>query len=64
MIGVSVVAGMVGLFLVAAAAYYATIAAVRIGLDPDNYGIPVTSSFVDFAGAITLIITISAFSIR
>jgi cation transporter-like permease len=45
-------------------AYYATIAAVRIGLDPDNYGIPITSSFVDFAGAITLIITISAFSIR
>jgi mgtE-like transporter len=64
MIGVSLVAGLGGLFLVVAVAYYTTVAAVRTGLDPDNYGIPATSSFVDFAGAITLIITISLFSIR
>ena len=64
MIGVSLAAGMVGLVLVVAVAYYTTVAAVRTGLDPDNYGIPATSSFVDFAGAITLIITISVFSIH
>jgi mgtE-like transporter len=64
MIGVSLAAGMVGLVLVVAVAYYSTVAAVRTGLDPDNYGIPATSSFVDFAGAITLIITISLFSIH
>jgi cation transporter-like permease len=64
MVGVSLVAGLVGLFLVVAVAYYATVAALRLDLDPDNYGIPATSSFVDFAGAVTLIITISAFSIR
>jgi mgtE-like transporter len=63
MIGVSLVAGMAGLVLVVAVAYYTTVAAVRTNLDPDNYGIPAVSSFVDFAGAITLIITISAFSI-
>jgi mgtE-like transporter len=63
MIGVSLVAGMGGLLLVAAVAYYTTVAAVRTGLDPDNYGIPVTSSFVDLVGAMTLIITISAFYI-
>ncbi|MEY2430606.1 MAG: mgtE-like transporter [Acidimicrobiaceae bacterium] len=63
MIGVSLVAGMGGLILVAAVAYYTTVAAVRTGLDPDNYGIPVTSSFVDLVGAMTLIITISAFYI-
>jgi mgtE-like transporter len=64
MVGVSLVAGMVGLVLVVAVAYYTTVLAVRANLDPDNYGIPATSSFVDFAGAITLILTISAFSIR
>ena len=40
------------------------VAAVRVDLDPDNYGIPATSSFVDFAGAITLVITISLFAIH
>jgi cation transporter-like permease len=54
----------VGLALVVAVAYYTTVAAVRTHLDPDNYGIPAVSSFVDFAGAITLIITISVFSIH
>jgi mgtE-like transporter len=64
MIGVSMVAGFAGMLLVVAMAYYSTITAVRTGLDPDNYGIPATSSFVDFAGAITLIVTISLFGIR
>ena len=64
MIGVSLVAGLVGLFLVVSVAYYTTVVAVRTGLDPDNYGIPATSSFVDFAGAATLIITISLFAIH
>jgi cation transporter-like permease len=50
--------------LVVAVAYYTTVLAVRANLDPDNYGIPATSSFVDFAGAITLILTISVFAIR
>src|SRR4051812_15086290 len=63
MVGVSLVAGMVGLVLVVAVAYYTTVAAVRNDLDPDNYGIPAVSSFVDLAGAITLVITISLFSI-
>ena len=64
MVAVSLVAGMAGLVLVVMVAYYTTVAAVRTNLDPDNYGIPAVSSFVDFAGAITLIVTISAFSIR
>lgn len=64
MIGVAFVAGFAGMVLVVLMAYYATVAAVRIGFDPDNFGIPAVSSFVDFAGAITLIITISLFAIR
>jgi mgtE-like transporter len=64
MIGISVVAGLIGLVLVVAVAYYTTIAAVRTDLDPDNYGIPAVSSFVDFAGAVTLVITISLFGLH
>jgi mgtE-like transporter len=63
MVGISLVAGMVGMVLVVAVAYYTTVAAVRNDLDPDNYGIPAVSSFVDLAGAITLVITISLFAI-
>jgi mgtE-like transporter len=63
MVAISLIAGMVGLIAVVAVAYYTTVAAVRTGLDPDNYGIPAVSSFVDFAGAITLVLTIAAFGL-
>jgi cation transporter-like permease len=33
---------------------------VRTGIDPDTYGIPLTSSAVDLVGALTLIIAITA----
>jgi mgtE-like transporter len=63
MVAISLIAGMVGLIAVVAVAYYTTVAAVRTGLDPDNYGIPAVSSFVDFAGAIALLLTIAAFGL-
>ena len=40
--------------------YYGAIAAVRNGIDPDTYGIPLVSAAVDLIGAITLIVTITA----
>ena len=60
MVGVSLVGGMVAVGFVVVVAYYGTIAAVRTGLDPDTYGIPVVSSSVDFVGAFTLVLTIAA----
>jgi len=39
-------------------AYYGTLAAVRFGVDPDTYGIPVVTSSLDLAGAFTLIVAI------
>ncbi|MGI8684390.1 MAG: magnesium transporter [Acidimicrobiales bacterium] len=59
MIGVSLIGGTVAVCFVVAVAYYGTIAAVRTGLDPDTYGIPVVSSSVDFVGAFTLVLTIA-----
>jgi mgtE-like transporter len=63
MIAASLIAGLGGLLFVAAMAYYSTVVAVRTGLDPDTYGIPLVSSFVDFGGAVTLIITLALLGI-
>jgi mgtE-like transporter len=56
----SLAGGMLSMGLVVALAYYGTILAVRAGVDPDTYGIPVVSSSVDFIGAFTLILAIVA----
>jgi mgtE-like transporter len=59
----SLAGGMLSMVLVVALAYYGTILAVRAGVDPDTYGIPVVSSSVDFIGAFTLILAIVALGI-
>ena len=59
MVLVSMLAGTVAVSFVVVVAYYGTIAAVRMGLDPDTYGIPVVSSSVDFVGAFSLVIAIA-----
>jgi mgtE-like transporter len=42
-------------------AYYGSIATVRMGIDPDTYGIPIVSSTVDLIGALALVAVIAAF---
>jgi mgtE-like transporter len=59
----SIAGGMASMVLVVALANYGTILAVRAGVDPDTYGIPVVSSFVDFVGAFTLILAIVSLGI-
>ena len=63
MLAVSLAGGAVALAFVAVVAYYGTIGAVRTGLDPDTYGIPVVSSSVDFVGAFTLVLTIAVLGV-
>ena len=58
MVAASLAGGLVAMLFVLALAYYGTILAVRGGVDPDTYGIPVVSSSVDFIGAFTLILAI------
>jgi mgtE-like transporter len=57
---VAVFAGLLATASVVIIAYYATIVAVRFGLDPDTYGIPMVTSTLDFVGAFTLILAIVA----
>jgi mgtE-like transporter len=58
MVAASEMGGFAAMLFVLGLAYYGTIVAVRVGVDPDTYGIPVVSSSVDFIGAFTLILAI------
>ncbi|MEM7142590.1 MAG: magnesium transporter [Actinomycetota bacterium] len=60
---VAVVGGLLATACVVIVAYYTTVVAVRFGLDPDTYGIPVVTSTLDFVGAFTLILAIVALGV-
>jgi mgtE-like transporter len=59
-VAVAVIGGLLATACLVFVAYYATVAAVRFGLDPDTYGIPMVTSTLDFVGAFTLILAIVA----
>jgi mgtE-like transporter len=63
MLLVTAVGGVVAVSFVLAVAYYGTVAAFRLGVDPDTYGIPVVTSSVDFAGAFALVLAIVALGV-
>ena len=54
-------AGVVAFAL--AVAYLSGVAAFRIRLDPDTYGIPVVTSSIDFTGAFALVLAIAALGV-
>ncbi len=54
----SLLGGLAAMVAVVAIAYYGTIGSVRLGIDPDTYGIPLVSSTVDLVGAFTLVVAI------
>jgi mgtE-like transporter len=58
LIAAAVLGGLVATIMAAVVAYYSTIASVRIGLDPDTYGIPLVTSAMDLFGAFTLILSV------
>lgn len=63
MLAVALVAGAAAMAFVVVLAYATTVVAVRVGADPDTYGIPVVSSSLDFLGAVTLIVVIAALGV-
>ncbi len=60
LLGLSLVGGALVTVVVTAVAYYGTIAAVRFGVDPDTYGIPLVTSILDLVGAFVLVLTVEA----
>ena len=59
LVAASLLGGLAAMAVVLVIAYYGTIAAVRLGIDPDTYGIPLVSSTVDLVGALTLVVAIA-----
>lgn len=58
LVAVALLGGLLATLVIVVVAYYGTLAAVRFGVDPDTYGIPVVTSSLDLAGAFTLIVAI------
>ena len=58
LLGVVVLGGLLATVLIVVVAYYGTLAAVRFGVDPDTYGIPMVTSSLDLVGAFTLIVAV------
>ena len=54
-------AGIVALAAVAVLAYYGTIAAWRLEVDPDTYGTPTVTASMDFIGVVALVVAFSTF---
>ncbi len=63
MVLASLIGGLIAVLFVIALAYYGTIAAWRMDVDPDTYGIPVVTASVDFVGVLALILTLFALGI-
>ena len=63
MIGAALLGGIVAVAVASFVAYYGTILAERVGLDPDTYGIPLVSSAMDLVGALTLVAALAVLGI-
>jgi len=60
MIAVSMLAGLIATTFAVLVGFYGAVAAHRLGLDPDNHGIPIVTSSLDLLGAVALILVIVA----
>jgi len=58
MVAVSLIGGFIATSVAIGVVYYGAIAALRLGLDPDNHGIPLITSSMDLVGAFALILAI------
>ncbi len=63
LVGVSMLTAVFVTAFVLAMAYYSTVIATRVGLDPDNYGTPMVTSSVDFVGVLGLIAVVVALGV-
>ena len=58
MLGVSLLAGFVATTASVVVGFYSAVATYRLGLDPDNHGVPLVTSSLDLLGALSLILAI------
>ena len=53
--------GLLATTFAIAVAYYGAIVSFRMGLDPDNFGIPLVTSSIDLMGSVSFIIAVAIF---
>jgi mgtE-like transporter len=58
MVAISLIGGFMATAIALGIVYYGAIATYRLGLDPDNHGIPLITSSMDLVGAFALILAI------
>ena len=63
LVAASLMGGLLAVVFAVLIAYYGTLVAVRLGLDPDTYGVPMVTSSIDLVGAFGLILAIVALGI-
>lgn len=63
MLGASLLGGLTATVVAVAVAYYGSIVTYRLGLDPDNFGLPLLTSSMDLVGTVALILAIIAVGI-
>jgi len=63
MLAITVLAGQILVVILNFVSYELTVLSYRIGLDPDNVGIPIITSIMDLLGTGTLVLTLKLFGI-
>jgi mgtE-like transporter len=58
MLGVSLLAGFLATTAAVFVGFYSAVSTHRLGLDPDNHGVPLVTSSLDLLGALSLILAI------
>jgi mgtE-like transporter len=64
MVLISLIGGFMATVIAVGISYYGAIATYRLGLDPDNHGIPLITSSMDLVGAFALILAIVLVSVH
>jgi mgtE-like transporter len=59
MIAVALIGGLMATAFAVMIAYYTAIVSYRMGLDPDNYAIPMVTSSIDLLGSISFILAVA-----
>jgi mgtE-like transporter len=62
-VGITLFGGLLATAFAIAVAYYAAVATMRLGLDPDNHGLPIITSSMDFLGVLCLVAALRVFGV-
>jgi mgtE-like transporter len=64
MLAISLTAGLLATCISCTVAYFSAVASYRFGFDPDNFGIPISSSVMDLAGTLCLVLVILLYGVN